>query len=197
MDSIRLVAACCFAAAALAASPASAATGGAVEGSVTARGLGAHTLVVSLEAPGLPIAAPLEPVSMDQKGLAFVPQLLAIVRGTTVRFLNDDPEPHSVYSPEGRYDLGTWGRGDFREHRFDAAGIYTQRCSLHPEMVASVVVLETPYFALTDRAGRFEIRGVDPGTYKLVVKGRRSEMLEREVTIVEGKTLSLDLVIER
>jgi plastocyanin len=153
-------------------------------------------VVVSLEAPGLATAAPAAPVSMDQKGFAFVPRLLAVVRGTTVRFLNDDPEPHNVYSPEGRYDLGTWGRGDAREHTFDTPGVYTQRCSVHPEMLAYVVVLGTPYFALTDSAGRFEIPDVGAGAYKLVVWSRSLEGLEREVTVSRGRTLQLDLVVD-
>ena len=118
------------------------------------------------------------------------------MRSIVARFLNGDPEPHNVYSPEGRYDLGTWRRGEAREHTFEAPGVYTQRCSLHPEMIAFVVVLGTPCFALTDSAGRFEIRDVAPGKYKLVVWSRRLDGLEREVTVAEGKTLSLALVVE-
>jgi plastocyanin len=198
VDGIRLAAACGLVLVSFLGSPASSATSrrGAVEGRVTTGGLSAHAAVVSLEAPGLATAAPSAPVSMDQKGFTFVPHLLAIVRGSTVRFLNGDPEPHNVYSPEGRYDLGTWGRGDAREHTFDMPGVYTQRCSLHPEMVSYVVVLGTPYFAITDSAGRFDIRDVDTGTYKLVVWSRRSEGLEREVTVAPGRTLRLDLVLK-
>ena len=68
-------------------------------------------VVVSLEAPGLKLSPPAEPLRIDQKGLRFLPRVLAIQTGTTIRFLNSDPEPHNVYSPEGRYNLGTWPSG--------------------------------------------------------------------------------------
>ena len=80
--------------------------------------------VVSLTAPGLKLAAPAQPLQVDQKGLRFLPHVVAVQTGTTVRFLNSDPEPHNVYSPEGRYNLGTWPTGDARDHLFAKPGAY-------------------------------------------------------------------------
>ncbi len=180
-----------------AAPPASAPTAG-VRGALVGKGLKTNQwMVVSLEAPGLPLTPPAAPVRMDQRSFRFAPHVLAIVAGTTVRFLNNDPEGHNVYSPEGRYNLGTWPAGETRDHRFDKAGAYTQLCNVHPDMLAFIVVLETPYFALSDAAGRFEIRGVPPGKYKLVVWSEKLDGLEQDVTILPGKMLQLDLVVER
>jgi hypothetical protein len=39
-------------------------------------------------------------------------------------------------------------------------------CSIHPQMAAYVMVLETPYFAVSDARGRFVIAGVPAGTYR-------------------------------
>ena len=169
-----------------------------VRGSVVGKGLKTNQwMVVSLEAPGLALKPPAVPVHMDQKSFRFVPHVLPIVVGTTVRFLNNDPEGHNVYSPEGRYNLGTWPAGETRDHKFDKAGTYTQLCNVHPDMLAFIVVLETPYFAVTDAAGQFEITGVTPGKYKLVVWSEKLDGLEQEVTVVPGKMLKLDLVVER
>jgi plastocyanin len=169
-----------------------------VRGTVVGKGLKTNQwMVVSLEAPGLALKPPTAPVHMDQKSFRFVPHVLPIVVGTTVRFLNNDPEGHNVYSPEGRYNLGTWPAGETRDHKFDKAGVYTQLCNVHPDMLAFIVVLETPYFAVSDATGQFEIPNVAPGKYKLVVWSEKLDGLEQDVTVAPGKMLKLDLVVER
>ena len=153
--------------------------------------------VVSLEAPGLKLSPPAEPVKIDQKGFRFIPHVVALQTGSTIRFLNNDPEPHNVYSPEGRYNLGTWPTGDTKDYTFKRAGVYSQLCNIHPDMLAFVVVLDTPYFAVTDEAGNYAIRNVPPGKYTLVVWHEKKDGLERDVTIEAGKPLKLDLVVEQ
>jgi plastocyanin len=152
--------------------------------------------VVTLEAPGKKPPPPAE-VTVDQKGLAFLPHVSVVPLGSKVRFLNSDKEPHNVYSPEGRYNLGVWGPGDAREHTFEQAGAYSQLCNLHPDMLAYVVVVDTPYFAVTDATGAFVVRGVPPGKYKLGVWHERSDGLEREVEVTAGKPLKLELVLAK
>jgi plastocyanin len=169
-----------------------------VSGTVTLKGLKTNAdAVVSLEAPGLALHPPAEPVRIDQKGFRFIPHVTVLQTGSSVRFLNNDPEPHNVYSPEGRYNLGTWPTGDTRDHAFTKAGVYSQLCNIHPDMLAFVVVLDTPYFAVTDAAGAFTIRSVPPGTYTLVVWHEKKDGLEKEVTVEAGKPLRLELVVEQ
>src|SRR6185503_3567208 len=109
-----------------------------VEGTVTVKvAPSSEGAVVTLEAPGKKGSPPAE-VTVDQQGLKFLPHLSVVPLGTRVRFLNSDKEPHNVYSPEGRYNLGVWGPGDAREHTFAQAGAYTQLCNLHPDMLAFV-----------------------------------------------------------
>jgi plastocyanin len=153
--------------------------------------------VISIEAPGLKVTPPAGPVKIDQKGFRFVPHMNAVVVGTTVRFLNNDPEPHNVYSPEGRYNLGTWPTGETRDHTFESPGIFTQLCNIHPDMLAYVVVLETPYFAVTDKDGRFEVEGVPPGQYLLWAWHEKKDGLEQEITVEAGRDLELALTIDK
>jgi plastocyanin len=171
---------------------------GSVAGTIVGVGLKTNAdIVVSLEAPGLAVKPPAAPVKMDQRSLLFVPHVLPVVRGTTVRFLNNDPEPHNVYSPEGRYNLGTWPPGETRDFTFTQPGVFTQLCRVHPDMLAFVVVLETPYFALTDQAGRFRIANVPPGKYTLVAWSEEYDFMERPVTVSAGKEATVDLTLGR
>ncbi len=171
---------------------------GAVSGTVVAKGLRTSAgVVVSLVAPGLAVTPPKQPVDMDQKQMQFIPHVLPVVTGATVRFLNSDPVPHNVFSPEGKYNLGTWPTGQGRDQKFDKPGAYTQLCRVHPEMEAFVVVLDTPYFAATDASGRFEIKGVPPGKYKLVAWSEKLKSAQQEVTVESGKTLTVELTLTR
>jgi plastocyanin len=179
-----------------AAPPAAAPT--AVRGTVVVKGSKSNAdVVVTLEAPGLKLAPPAEPVKIDQRGFRFIPHVTVIQTGSTIRFRNGDKEPHNVYSPEGRYNLGTWPTGDAREHTFSKAGIYTQLCNIHPDMLAYVVVVDTPHFAVTDAKGAFLIRNVPPGSYRLVAWHEKKDRLERDVEVVAGPPLEIHLVIEK
>jgi len=185
-------------AAALAAATAPAGAPSAVRGTVTVTGAKSNAnAVVTLEAPGLKAPPIAEPLKIDQKGFRFLPHVAVVPTGSTIRFLNNDPEPHNVYSPEGRYNLGTWPTGDTKDYVFKKPGVYSQLCNIHPDMLAYVVVVDTPYYAVTDEAGSYVIRNVPPGTYTLVVWHEKKDGLEREVKVEAGKPLKLDLVLDK
>ena len=98
----------------------------------------------------------------------FLPRTLAVSPGSTVRFPNDDPITHNVFSvsPGNRFDLGRYGKGRGRAQRLDAPGVVRVFCNVHRDMAAFVLVLETPFTAQPEPGGRFVIAGVpqDAGT---------------------------------
>jgi plastocyanin len=171
---------------------------GAVSGTIVAKGLRTTAgIVVSLVAPGLAVTPPKQPLEMDQRQMQFLPHVLPVVAGTTVRFLNSDPVPHNVFSPEGKYNLGTWPTGQSKDHTFDKPGVYTQLCRVHPEMEGFVVVLDTPYFAVTDASGKFEIKAVPPGQYNVAVWHQKLKAPPKPVTVEAGKAASVDFTLGR
>jgi plastocyanin len=67
---------------------------------------------------------------------------LEIQAGDTVAFGNDDKIRHNVMTSAGpeRFNLGVYGPGERREHRFVKAGRYEVRCGIHPRMKLAVTV---------------------------------------------------------
>jgi len=107
---------------------------------------------------------------------SFDPHVLVIQTGTAVQFPNRDPFLHNVFSlfDGKRFDLGFYEAGSSKMVHFDRAGISFLFCNIHPEMSAAVVAVETPYFGMSDRAGRVNIPNVPDGRYQLNVWYERS-----------------------
>jgi plastocyanin len=135
---------------------------------------------------------------MDQKGMKFVPTVLAIAKGDSVKFLNHDGVAHNVYSPDNEaYNLGSFKQGEERSHTFADEGAYTQLCSIHPEMVGFVFVAPSSYAAAVDAKGSYRITDVPPGTYKLAVWNSHLKAPDQSVTVAAGKTVELNLTVKR
>lgn len=169
------------------------AEGGTISGTVEARRARSipNTVVYLEQVPGeFPPAA--EPVEMDQINQVFTPFVLPVVQGTTVRFLNNDATGHNVFSPDGEeYDLGTWGQGEARDYTFSSTGVYTQLCSLHPSMIAYILVLQNSHFAIVGEDGTFSLENIPAGTYSLRVWNERKEADPQEVTVTDGATATI------
>ena len=177
-----------------------AAQDGRVSGTVTAPAPGMGGVVIYL----IPIASARVPAvaprsaQIDQRNLQFVPRVIAVSPGSTVSFPNSDPVMHSVFHPgtrAGGFDLGTYPQGEQRSFTFDDEGAYVIFCHVHPEMVAYVVVLATPYRTVTDDKGRFKVDGVAPGTYHLRTWHRRLQTQDRVVSVAANGAAHINLTL--
>jgi plastocyanin len=106
---------------------------------------------------------------MLQKDKKFTPHILAISAGTVVDFPNLDPIFHNAFSNfDGQvFDISLYPPGSSRSVRFDRPGIVRVFCNIHPSMSAIIVVVDSPYFTITNKDGSFSIPNVSSGTYDL------------------------------
>ena len=72
-------------------------------------------------------------------------------------------------------------------HTFSDEGVYLLLCHVHPEMAAWIVVVPTPYFAVSDDDGAFRLQDVPPGAYKLLAWHRRGTLEEQIVQVLPGE----------
>jgi len=151
--------------------------------------------VVWLEG-NFPKTADLPVRQMSQKDLAFVTPLLVVRTGTRVEFPNLDDTHHNIFSfsPIARFDLGRY-TGDVRpipSQVFDKSGLVTLRCDIHEHMRGLILVLDTPYFAMTDEAGHYRLAGLPTGSYKLKAWLSSKTTLDQPVQLAGGSTLHVD-----
>lgn len=177
--------------------------GGTIKGKVKARGVrdNADAVVYIEKIPGKTFPAPKKHAEFDQKNLAFHPHVLPVLVGTTVDFLNSDDVLHNVFSPDkcaGSFNLGTWPKGQTRSYTFTQAECKAViLCNVHPEMGAWVVVLETPYFAVSNKEGDYEIDNVPAGKYSLTVWHEKLKGEAVSVEVPEKGETKQDFVVKR
>jgi plastocyanin len=161
-------------------------------------------VVVWLEPVGRPAAAGAagaapQPSRMAQKMKTFTPHVLAIMAGSAVEFPNFDPIFHNAFSGySGQvFDVGLYPPGSSRTVVFKREGVVRIFCNIHATMSAVIVVLRTPYFAVSDASGNFDIPDVPPGEYRLRVYHERALQQNLEAREQTVKVPAEDLCIPR
>ncbi len=182
-----------------------AAPGGTVEGTVhfqvkTLTGTNptqGDEAVVFLEELEGPAPKPTEGASMAQKDKQFDPRLLVVMQGSKVAFPNEDLVYHNVFSLSkgNEFDLGVYRVGTTKAVKFAKPGIVDVFCNIHPEMIASVLVLQNPYFVKVGADGKYAL-SLPPGKHALIAYWAKGVTERKEIEVAEnGKaTLDFDLV---
>ena len=137
---------------------------------VTGQGAPAADAVVSLHSPAAVAATRAGRATIDQRASQFVPRVTVVTVGTPVVFPNSDNVRHQVYSfsPAKRFELPLYSGKPAAPVVFATPGVVELGCNIHDWMLAYVVVVDTPYFAMANAQGRV---GIDApaGTYTLRV----------------------------
>lgn len=114
---------------------------------------------------------------LDQKRCEYTPHVMILPLGSQLEIVNSDPILHNVHAYQDRPGAKTvfniaqpikGQRTPIKQAQLNRPGLIVATCDAgHPWMSASIMVAEHPYFAITDRNGRFVLRDVPPGTYKV------------------------------
>ncbi|MFT5525171.1 MAG: plastocyanin/cytochrome c556 [Pirellulaceae bacterium] len=106
---------------------------------------------------------------VSQANRRFYPRVLPIVKGTTVDFPNDDRILHNIFSMSKtkKFDLDVYQPGKSKSVTFPKPGLVKLYCNIHPEMACSILILDNPYFVMTDHSGRGVITGIPDGEFTL------------------------------
>ncbi len=148
-------------------------------------------VIVSLKGiSGKSTGASAAPVVMDQKGCLYMPQILAVQTGQKVIVKNSDNCVHNVHTvpkdnaPQNMVQMP--GGADLT-FTFDKPEPFLKfQCDVHPWMFAWVSVYDHPYFAVTDKDGKFTIKDVPPGKYTIEAAHRKLGAQTADVEIKDA-----------
>lgn len=148
---------------------------------------------------------PTDPVFFDQKGCRFMPHVLAVQAGQPLLVISDDAIPHNTHTKPARNNefnsvIKPKDRtGTPCTYKKPEATPISVICDLHSWMKAYHFPVDHPYFAVTDRDGKFKIEGLPAGKHAFNVWHERgpgeSHFLERkmQITIEVDKPTTKDL----
>ena len=143
-----------------------------VNGSVTdAAGAPVAEAVIYAVALGEKPAGVPRPGIMDQVNKEYFPLVVPVQVGAAVTFPNKDNIRHHVYSFSAAkpFELKLYSGTPAKPVVFDKPGPVVLGCNIHDWMVGYIYVVDTPYFAKTDKTGSVRLDGLPTGGYQLRV----------------------------
>jgi hypothetical protein len=136
---------------------------------------------------------------LDNRGCEFLPRVQVARPLATLEVRNSDPILHSAhaYLQDGRtaFHVALPHFRDRTRTQLPQAGFLRIECDVgHTWMRAYILISSSPFSAVTERDGTFEIRGIPPGRYRLVAWHEALGTIEREVMLAQGQQPTLTLV---
>ena len=138
---------------------------------------------------------PQQPAVLEQKGCQYRPHVLAIQANQTLNIVNSDETTHNIHpTPNNNREFNmTQPHGMPMDHTFAREEVAIPvKCNVHPWMKGYIAVLKHPFFAVTDKAGAFELKGLPPGTYTISAWQEKLGTQTQKVTVTAGKVETVD-----
>ncbi len=122
--------------------------------------------------------------SIDIYHKQLTPFIAVITTGGTVTFANWDDLAHHVFSPDiPSWDTGTLVKNVKANKTFAAPGVVSLLCNIHPEMLGYLMVIPSTYFGRIGSDGKYAIRNVPAGTYKVTAWVPRTPTVTQSVSV--------------
>jgi plastocyanin len=139
---------------------------------------------------------PAAPVVLEQKGCRYHPHVLGIMAGQTVDIKNADPTTHNIHpTPK---DNREWNESqppssaDIQKSFAREEIMLPVKCNQHPWMKMYINVVKSPFFAVTDKDGNYEIKGLPPGDYTIAFVQEKLGEQDQKVTVAPKDTKTVD-----
>ncbi len=139
---------------------------------------------------------PKEPAVLDQSGCKYHPHVLGVMAGQTVEIKNDDQTTHNIHpTPK---DNREWNESQppsspAIEKNFAREEIMLPvKCNQHPWMKMYINVVKSPFYAVTDKSGKYEIKGLPPGDYTIAFVQEKLGEQDQKVTVAAKDSKTVD-----
>jgi len=143
---------------------------------------------------------PTAPVRIDQQACRYHPHVFGIRVNQPLEIVNSDDTLHNIHAmPKGNAEFNTGQpiQGMKTTHTFSKQEIMVPfKCDVHGWMNAYVGVVDHPYFAVSDKDGKFELKTLPPGTYTIVAWHEKMGTQEQKVTLGEKDTKEISFTFK-
>jgi plastocyanin len=154
-----------------------------------------HVFVYVKEGVKGTFPAPATPVTLNQTGCGYTPHVLGIQAGQPLEIVNSDPTLHNVNAkPTANqpFNVAQPVKGMKTKKSFAKPELGVKfKCNVHPWMSAYALVVEHPFFAVSDDAGSFAIAGLPTGTYVLEAWHEKYGTQTQTVSVSDGDTAAV------
>src|SRR5215472_5861811 len=126
-------------------------------------------------------------IPLDQKGCMYDPHVIAVMTGQNIEVKNDDQTTHNIH-PMPK-DNREWnksqppGAAPISDSFARAENAIPVKCNVHPWMKSYIFVFKNPYYAVTTKDGKFELKGLPPGTYTIEAWQEKYGTQDQTVTV--------------
>jgi Carboxypeptidase regulatory-like domain len=139
-------------------------------------------------------------VTIDQMGCRYHPHVFGIRVGQELDIINSDPTLHNIHAlPKNNTEFNTGQpiQNMKTMHMFTAPEVMVPfKCDVHGWMNAYVGVMDNPYFAVTDKDGKFSLKGLPPGTYTIEAWHEKAGTQTAMVTLGAKETKEADFTFK-
>jgi plastocyanin len=143
---------------------------------------------------------PKDAVVIDQQGCRYHPHVLGVMTGQDVQIKNDDQTTHNIHpTPK---DNREWnesqppGSAPIVKQFAREEVMLPVKCNQHPWMKMYLNVVKNPFFAVTDASGKYELKGLPPGTYTLAFVQEKLGEQTQQVTLAPKDAKTVDLAFK-
>jgi plastocyanin len=166
-----------------------------------AKGHALSDAVVYLEGHQTAALSNVAKADIAQKSKQFNPLVTVIQTGSSIDFPNQDSVRHHVYSfsPAKKFELKLYSGVPASPVVFDKAGTVVLGCNIHDTMLAFVYIVDTPFFAKTDKSGQIKLSNIPEGSYTLkawhYALQKENTPVEKRIDVKGDQKISLSLEI--
>ena len=139
---------------------------------------------------------PSQAVTIDQQGCKYHPHVLGAMVGQNIEIKNDDPTTHNIHpTPQANRE---WNESQPPQaapidKSFAREEIMLPvKCNQHPWMRMYINVVKNPFYSVTGPDGKYEIKGLPPGTYTIAFVQEKLGEQTQKVTLAAKDSKTVD-----
>ena len=144
---------------------------------------------------------PAQPVVIEQKTCQYQPHVAASMPRQAIEFINDDEATHNIHpmpKENRQWNEAQMPKADPITKTFDHVEIMIPvKCNQHPWMRMYLNVADSPFFAVTGSDGRFNIKGLPPGTYTIAAVQELLGEQDMKITVGPKDSKSVDFTFKQ